>query len=129
MDSSDFAVRCTITQFHCNNHEKPVAFDSCKLTPYQRNWSVIEKEAYACVWASNRFRHWMFSDNITLYSDHNPLSYLCKSAPKSAKLMGWYLALQEFYLVKFCYRSSSSNQAADCSSWMVSYDDDPSGLG
>ena len=102
-----------------------------KLTPTQRNWAVIEKEAYAAIWALQRFRHWLFGAKITLFSDHNPLSYLCESSPKSAKLMRWYLALQE-YNVRFKYRSGKSNLAADCLSRMVTCDtcdrDDPSAM-
>jgi hypothetical protein len=128
VDSSDFAVGCMITQFDSNGREKPVAFASSKLTPTQCNWAVIEKEAYAAIWALQRFRHWLFASNITLYSDHNPLSFLCESAPKSAKLMRWYLALQE-YCVKFCYRAGKLNSAADCLSRMVSYADGQSTLG
>jgi hypothetical protein len=127
VDSSDFAIGCMLSQLDSNNQERPVAFASCKLTPTQRNWAIIEKEAYAAIWALQRFRHWLFASKITLFSDHNPLSYLCESAPKSAKLMRWYLALQE-YSVNFCYRSGKSNGAADCLSRMVSYDDDLSKL-
>jgi hypothetical protein len=43
-----------------------------------------------------RFRHWLFSCKVVLHSDHNPLTFLVESAPKSAKLMRWALALQEF---------------------------------
>jgi len=48
-----------------------------------------------------------------VYSDHNPLQYLIESAPKSAKLMRWSLALQEFSLT-FKYKSGKTNAAADC---------------
>ena len=101
--------------------KKPVAFASSKLSSSQRNWAIIEKEAYAVIWSLQRFRHWLFAAKITLYSDHNPLSYLSESAPKSAKLMRWYLALQE-YNVTFYYKAGKSNLAADCLSRMVSHD-------
>ena len=54
----------------------------------------------------------MFGTKITVYSDHNPLTYLTISAPKSAKLMRWALALQEFDL-EFRFRSGKTNVAAD----------------
>jgi len=39
---------------------------------------------------------------VTVYSDHNPLTYITESATNSAKLMGWALALQEYdVIVKF----------------------------
>jgi hypothetical protein len=48
-----------------------------------------------------------------LACDHNPLTYITETAPKSAKLMLWALALQE-YNVKFAYREGKNNVAADC---------------
>ena len=33
---------------------------------------------------------------FTVYYDHNPLQYVRECAPKSAKLLRWALALQEF---------------------------------
>ena len=62
---------------------------------------------------------------ITLYSDHNPIVFLTESTPKSAKLMRWALAIQEFD-VKFCYRKGSLNGAADCLSRNVGSGDDGS---
>jgi transposase InsO family protein len=123
VDSSGFAVGCVLTQYDADGLEKPVAFASSKLTPTQCNWATIEKEAYAAIWALQRYRHWLFGAKVTLFSDHNPLSYLCESAPKSAKLMRWYLALQEYNVI-FSYRAGKSNLAADCLSRMVSYGND-----
>jgi hypothetical protein len=42
--------------------------------------------------------------------------------PKSSKLMRWHLALQEFD-VQFRFRKGSTNEAADCLSRMVNYED------
>ena len=38
----------------------------------------------------------MFGKNDVVYSDHNPITFLTKTARKSAKLMRWALAIQEF---------------------------------
>ena len=44
---------------------------------------------------------------MTVYFDHNPLTYIKDCAPKSAKLSRWSLALQEFEIL-----SISLNQVA-----------------
>jgi hypothetical protein len=44
VDASEYSVGGILTQTHEGN-EQPVAFISAKLTPTQRRWSVIEKEA------------------------------------------------------------------------------------
>ena len=95
------------------------------MTATQQRWATIEKEAYAALWALNKFKHWVLGAHIVLYSDHNPLTYLTESSPKSSKLMRWSLALQEFN-VEFRYIRGVSNLASDCLSRMVNYENDSS---
>ena len=64
------------------------------------------------MWALQKYRNWIFGAEIIIYSDHNPISYLTEASPKSAKLMRWNLAIQEFS-VKFCYKPRKINTAAD----------------
>ena len=73
-----------------------MAFASQKLSGPQTAWATIEKEAYAVIWALNRFRDIVYGTKATVYCDHNPLQYVRECAPKSAKLLRWALALQEF---------------------------------
>ena len=80
-------------------------------------WSTNEKKTYATIWALQHFRNWIFGKIVTLYTDHNPITYLTEAAPKSAKLMRWALAVQE-YDVKFCYKAGKNIVAADCLSRM-----------
>jgi hypothetical protein len=47
-----------------------------------------------------------------VFSDHNPLTLLTESAPKSAKLARWALALQEFN-IDFRYPCGRKNAAAN----------------
>ena len=96
-----------------NGQEKPIAFASAKLTPTQMNWSTIEREAYAVVFALRKFRNFVFGTKITIFSDHNPLMYLKECAPKSSKLTRWSLGLQEFDIT-WSFKPGSENQAADC---------------
>ena len=96
-----------------DKREKPIAFASCKLTATQSAMSTIEREAYAVICALRKFRNFVFSTEVTIYSEHNPLMYLRECAPKSAKLTRWALGLQEFNIV-WSYRPGSRNQAADC---------------
>ena len=66
--------------------EKPIAFGSLKLAPNQQNWSAIEAEAYAAIWALKKYSNFVFGLPVTVYSDHNPLTYITEGATKSAKL-------------------------------------------
>jgi len=36
-----------------------------------------------------KFRNFVFANEVTIFSDHNPLMYLRECAPKSTKLTHW----------------------------------------
>ena len=99
VDSSDYCVGGILTQTDSEGREQPVAFASNKLTPTQQRWATIEKEAYAALWSLQKFKHWIFGSKVTLHSDHNPITFLTDTTPKSSKLMRWALALHEFDIV------------------------------
>ena len=54
---------------------------------------------------------------MTVCTDHSPITFLTESAPKSAKLMRWSLALQSHDII-FRYKTGKNNAAADCLSRM-----------
>ena len=113
VDASDYAVAATVAQQDENNRARPVAFASVKLSPAQCKWATVEKEAYAAIWALQKFHRWIFWCPVTVLSDHNPLTFLTQASPRSSKLMRWTLALSEFN-VTFKFKEGISNTAADC---------------
>ncbi|GFQ76793.1 retrovirus-related Pol polyprotein from transposon 297 [Trichonephila clavata] len=88
--------------------EMPIAFFSKKLTLAQMKWSTIEREAFSMLEALRKFDTWIFGSQIQVISDHDPLTYLTNSAPHSAKLTRWALALQR-YNAKVSYRRGSAH--------------------
>ena len=97
----------------------PIAYASQKLTDVQKRWSVLEREAYACIWSLNKFRSLILFSKIHLFSDHRPLSFLTKATSgNNSKLIRWSLALQEFNL-DFNYTPGKSNVVADMASRLV----------
>jgi phospholipid-translocating ATPase len=98
--------------------ERHVAFCSRKLSPTQCAWSVIEREAYAVIFALKKFHYLIFGAPIIVYSDHNPLAYIVESTSKSAKLVRWSLASQE-YDITFRYVRAAHNKSADCLSRLI----------
>jgi hypothetical protein len=112
VDASDHTVSGVLTQADEQGREFPIAFSSQKLNSTQQGWATVEKEAYAALSALRRYRSWVYGAKVIVYSDHNPLTFLTESAPKSAKLMRWAMALQE-YNVEFRYRAGSKNVVPD----------------
>jgi hypothetical protein len=111
-DASSIAVGSCLVQWDSQGKERPIAFASSKLTGAQLAWAAVEKEAYAVVWSLNKFRTWIFGAPITIFADCNPLTFLTASAPKSAKLTRWALALQEFQIT-FKYKRGTDNVVPD----------------
>ena len=88
-----------------------MAYASRSLTQAERQYSVIERECLAVLYAVKQFRHYLLGRAFVLHTDHQPLQWL--SAQKmEGRLCRWALALQEFdFTIK--YRRGSSNANAD----------------
>jgi hypothetical protein len=114
-DASSYCAAGISSQTDDRGQKKPIAFYSRKFNQTQKAWATIEKEAFAVLEAVKRFYHWIFEYVIHVYSDHNPLAYLTDSAPKSAKLLRWSLALQNLDL-RFHYKAGKTPAMAapDC---------------
>ena len=93
--------------------DRPIAYLSQKLSASQIKWSTIEREAFAVICALQKWHHLIFGVHTVLFSDHNPLTYVVECAPKSARLMRWSLALQQ-YDIELRYKKGEQNSAADC---------------
>ena len=101
-----------------NGDERPIAYASQKLSPTQCRWSTIEREAYAVIYALNKWNDIIFGSHLIVFCDHNPLAYIIDSAPKSAKLTRWALALQQQHSLEIKFKKGCLNVVADCLSRM-----------
>uniref|UniRef100_L7LYF1 RNA-directed DNA polymerase n=1 Tax=Rhipicephalus pulchellus TaxID=72859 RepID=L7LYF1_RHIPC len=110
-DASERAVGACLSQ-EADGEERPVAFLSKKLTPAQQKWSTIEREAFAIVWALESLDTWLFGTKVRVRTDHDPLTFLARSSPSSARLTRWALALQK-YDIEMVHIKGTLNKAAD----------------
>ncbi|KRZ85337.1 Transposon Tf2-8 polyprotein [Trichinella sp. T8] len=88
-----------------------IAFASRSLRKSERNYSAIEKECLAIIFALKTFRHYLLGRSFTILSDHTPLQW--HAAQKmDGRLARWALSVQEYdYDIK--YRTGSNNGNAD----------------
>lgn len=78
---------------------RPVCFFSRKFNRYQSNYSVIEKEALALVWAIQHFEVYVGGGvPLVVYTDHNPLTFLKSLKSPNQRLVRWALFLQAYDL-------------------------------
>jgi hypothetical protein len=74
----------------------PVAFASRKLSSAESNYSAIEKECLAVVWATQKFQPFLYGQTFVLETDHQPLKYLQTARVMNSRLMRWSLLLQAY---------------------------------
>jgi len=95
VDASDLGLGSVLLQ-ESDGEKLPVAYASRKLLPREQNYSVIEKECLAIVWAVAKFHRYLFGKDFVLETDHQPLTYLNKAKLSNSRLMRWALALQPY---------------------------------
>lgn len=68
------------------------------LNDAQFNYTSIEKELLAVVFALETFRPYLTGSHITVYNDHFALRYLFVKKDAKSRLICWILLFQEFDL-------------------------------
>ncbi|KAJ8335337.1 hypothetical protein SKAU_G00386790 [Synaphobranchus kaupii] len=115
-DASDYGVGAVLTQLDSNGAEQTVAFASRSLSDAERKYSIVEKEALACVWAAEKWRTWLWGRRFLLRTDHQALTTLLTTKGNNRaglRIARWSARLMEFdYDVE--YRTGSLNHVADC---------------
>ena len=88
-----------------------IAYASRTLSSAEQQYSTIQKECLAAVFALKQFRHYLLGRSFQLLTDHAPLQWL--SAQKMEGLLcRWALAMQE-YSFQIVYRKGSLHANAD----------------
>ncbi|KAI2645131.1 Retrovirus-related Pol polyprotein from transposon 17.6 [Labeo rohita] len=70
-DASDTGLGAVLSQIQ-EDEEHPVLYISRNLSPAERNYATIEKEALAIMWAVLELRYYLLGRKFTLVTDHAP---------------------------------------------------------
>ena len=73
----------------------PVAYASKKLLS-RENYSVIERECLAIVWAVKKFDFFLSGRYFEIETDHQPLIYISQNKMANKRVMRWAMFLQEY---------------------------------
>lgn len=100
VDASNVGAGAVLLQQNAAGVECPVSYFSRKFNGHQLNYSVIEKEALALIWALQHFEVYVGSgcSPLVVYTDHNPLTFLHSLQNPNQRLMRWCLFLQPYHL-------------------------------
>jgi hypothetical protein len=111
VDSSGIGIGGVLMQQY-NGQYFPVLYISRKLKPAEINYSAIERECLALVWAVKTLHHYLYGREFVLLSDHQPLLYINSAKMSNSRVMRWAIDLQ-VHRFKMKIVKGSENNIAD----------------
>ncbi|CAL2256542.1 unnamed protein product [Prunus armeniaca] len=120
-DASNYALGAVLGQ---RKDKKPhvIYYASRTLNDAQLNYSTIEKELLAVMFALDKFRSYLLGTKVIIYFDHAVLKYLLTKKEAKPRLIRWMLLLQEFD-VEIRDKRGCENVVADHLSRLVHEED------
>jgi hypothetical protein len=94
-DASEVGVGAALLQMHAGVLH-PVRYLSRKLKGSEKNYSTIEIECLAIVWAVEKLSVYLYGVEFVLLTDHKPLTYIQQTRVKNARVMRWSMFLQDW---------------------------------
>ena len=106
-----------------NGKEQLVAYASRTLSQAERNYAQIEHEALALTFGVKKFNQYLYGQQFTLVTDHQPLCKLFghkeKVHPLAAACMQRWALILRAYTYKIEHVPELNNQCADCLSHLA----------
>lgn len=106
-DASDYGIGAILSHVMDGDQERPIAYVSRTLSPAEKKYSQLEKEALAIIFAVKKFHKYLLGRHFTIESDHKPLQSLFGEEKKvphmaSSRIQRWALILSAYrYSIRY----------------------------
>ncbi|KAL8593284.1 hypothetical protein ACOMHN_009937 [Nucella lapillus] len=74
----------------------PVKYASRKLSKCEQGYATVEAECLAVVWGVQKFQKYLYGNQFTIETDHQPLTFLQEARLKNSRVLRWAMVLQPY---------------------------------
>ena len=96
VDASSIALGIVLAQSGEGNIDHPIAFSSRKFSTAEKNYTTIEREGLAMVYALQKFRQYLLGSHFKMFTDHFALKYLVNKPILGGRICRWLILFQEY---------------------------------
>ena len=114
-DASIQGLGAVLSQKRTDNRLHLVAYASRALSPPEKNYGITDLETLAVVWAMSHFRHYLYGNGVTVYTDHTAVKSVLESPNPTGKHARWWTRVYGCGVkhVSIRYRAGRENTNAD----------------
>ena len=111
LDVCEYGIGCVLTQEY-DNRKYVIAYASRTLSNAERNYSSVEREALAIVWATKRFRQYLEGGLVIVRSDRKAIEWLKTARDPTGRLARWAMKISPYNII-IQHRPGASNTNGD----------------